>query len=191
MAKRKEEIMDEAIKIIASKGYHKTHVADIVEAVGIAKGTFYLYFNSKKDLFLALIKKYQDIFENRFDIDKVADQSYDLKSFLAAFLSEVIEINFEYRDLTIIILREAVTVDNDFNEEYKKMSQQRFKHLKSLFKYLQAKKYLKFDDFNFFACVFTGILDSMIMKRLVLNEEELNQDQITEKAADYLSRALR
>lgn len=57
MADRREEIIEAGIEIFSAKGYYNTHIADIVELVGIAKGTFYLYFKSKKELFVALIKK--------------------------------------------------------------------------------------------------------------------------------------
>ncbi len=62
MRERREEIMDAAVEIFACKGYYNTKIADIVEAVGIAKGTFYLYFKSKKALFLALIKKTKEFY---------------------------------------------------------------------------------------------------------------------------------
>ncbi len=41
---RRREILDVARGVFAEKGYHHTHVADIIEAAGIARGTFYLYF---------------------------------------------------------------------------------------------------------------------------------------------------
>ena len=41
---RKNEIIDTASCIFAQKGYDKTSVNDILNAIGIAKGTFYHYF---------------------------------------------------------------------------------------------------------------------------------------------------
>ena len=40
-----------AKRIFARKGYHRTNVADIIARARIARGTFYLYFENKKDLF--------------------------------------------------------------------------------------------------------------------------------------------
>ena len=42
-AERKAEILDAAEALFATKGYVKTSVADILDAVGIAKGTFYYH----------------------------------------------------------------------------------------------------------------------------------------------------
>jgi len=41
-------------KVFQEKGYDGTTIADIVKEAGVAQGTFYLYFSSKRDAFLAL-----------------------------------------------------------------------------------------------------------------------------------------
>ncbi len=47
--------MDAAYDIFTEKGYHESTVADIAERVGISKGTFYLYFESKFAIFDYLV----------------------------------------------------------------------------------------------------------------------------------------
>jgi len=49
------EFVETAGSLFFSKGYEKTSVQQIIEAVGVAKGTFYHYFGSKKDLLNALV----------------------------------------------------------------------------------------------------------------------------------------
>ena len=44
---RRNEILDAAETLITEKGYSKTTIIDILNQVGIAKGTFYYYFKSK------------------------------------------------------------------------------------------------------------------------------------------------
>ena len=52
---RRGEILTTAQDLFFSKGYEATTVQEIIDAVGIAKGTFYHYFDSKVDLLDALI----------------------------------------------------------------------------------------------------------------------------------------
>lgn len=52
---RQKEILDTAQQLFYSKGYRQTSVQDIIDSVGIAKGTFYYYFRSKRDLLDAMI----------------------------------------------------------------------------------------------------------------------------------------
>lgn len=54
--RRREEIIRTAREIFSQKGFSETRVTDITEKAGIAKGTLYLYFRSKEELFLAVIR---------------------------------------------------------------------------------------------------------------------------------------
>lgn len=50
-----QQIMQAAQALFFVKGFEQTTVSDIMEQVGSAKGTFYLYFDSKDQLLEALI----------------------------------------------------------------------------------------------------------------------------------------
>ena len=52
---RRQQILDEAVRLFAERGYHPTSVADIVGSLGVGKGVFYWYFESKDDLFLEIL----------------------------------------------------------------------------------------------------------------------------------------
>ena len=55
---RRERIIDNATELFAAKGYHGTTIDEIVQATGIAKGTFYIYFDSKEELLVEVIKRF-------------------------------------------------------------------------------------------------------------------------------------
>lgn len=57
---RKNEILDAAGILFTEKGYENTSVTDIMNAVGIAKGTLYHHYKSKEDILNALIKRQTD-----------------------------------------------------------------------------------------------------------------------------------
>jgi AcrR family transcriptional regulator len=54
---RVNDIIDKAEKLLVKKGYDKTSITDIINKVGIAKGTFYHYFKSKNELLDAIVEK--------------------------------------------------------------------------------------------------------------------------------------
>ena len=58
-ADRRGQIIDAARKVFAEKGYYRAGVADIILESRIARGTFYLYFTSKRVVFDAVL---DDIF---------------------------------------------------------------------------------------------------------------------------------
>jgi AcrR family transcriptional regulator len=57
-AERREAILDAAKRVFRDKGYHPTSVHDIIDEARIARGTFYLYFSSKQDVFGELVDEF-------------------------------------------------------------------------------------------------------------------------------------
>jgi len=53
---RKDQILDVALKVFATKGFHESSMNDIAEMAGITKPVVYQHFESKRALFLALIE---------------------------------------------------------------------------------------------------------------------------------------
>ena len=62
---RKNEIIDTAQNLFMTKGYSTCSVAEIIDAIGIAKGTFYHYFKSKEEVLDAIVDKGTDMIVNR------------------------------------------------------------------------------------------------------------------------------
>jgi AcrR family transcriptional regulator len=59
---RRSEIVEAAKKVFARRGYRCATVDDIAEQAGIAKGTLYLYFKSKEEIYLTgLISDVRDL----------------------------------------------------------------------------------------------------------------------------------
>lgn len=54
---RKNEIIDTAAALFLDKGYDQCSINDILNSIGIAKGTFYHYFKSKEDVLDAAVNK--------------------------------------------------------------------------------------------------------------------------------------
>lgn len=54
---RKEEILDAAEKLFAAKGFDNTSTGDILDAVGIARGTLYYHFRSKEEILDGVIQR--------------------------------------------------------------------------------------------------------------------------------------
>jgi AcrR family transcriptional regulator len=53
--KRQQQLLEAAAAVILRQGYNKTTMGDIAEAAGASRGTVYLYFKGKDELFEALL----------------------------------------------------------------------------------------------------------------------------------------
>ncbi|MBC7246993.1 MAG: TetR/AcrR family transcriptional regulator [Actinobacteria bacterium] len=119
---REQQILREAARIFATKGYHAASVTEIVESSGVARGTFYNYFDSKEDVFLKLVNSY---FEQLTDI--LERNSARLREAvlgggrpLEAWLQNALDYLRFHRDnphLTSIIYRLAMGRDNAFSQK--------------------------------------------------------------------------
>lgn len=58
---KRKEIIRKAVEVFSSKGYHHTKIIDITQVLNISTGTFYLYFNNKREVFIEAI---DDVFRN-------------------------------------------------------------------------------------------------------------------------------
>lgn len=88
---RRNEILDVANKLFITKGYEKCTIVNILEAVGIAKGTFYYYFKSKEEVLDALIDRLSSTAVQRAE-EVVSNENYSpLMKLLHVILSMRIE----------------------------------------------------------------------------------------------------
>lgn len=51
---KRQRLLSESLRLFREKGYEDTTVAEITQAAGVAKGTFFNYFPTKEDVLLAL-----------------------------------------------------------------------------------------------------------------------------------------
>lgn len=63
-SERREEILSAAIALLRERSYHKINIADVAKKAGMAKGTVFLYFQTKEELFLVIASRE---FERWFD----------------------------------------------------------------------------------------------------------------------------
>lgn len=69
---RREQILDAAARVLVARGLAATTMAEVAEAASVAKGTVYLYFESKAELLAGLRARYFDDFATRLDAPPAA-----------------------------------------------------------------------------------------------------------------------
>ena len=55
--KTRQTILDAALTVFSSKGYHPARLQDIAEAAGVTRGAIYYHFGSKADLYISLVRE--------------------------------------------------------------------------------------------------------------------------------------
>lgn len=63
----KKLLLEKALELFSTHGYHETKISDIVKAAELTQPTFYLYFQSKESLYQDLNREFQQQFFSIMD----------------------------------------------------------------------------------------------------------------------------
>lgn len=77
--KRRLDIMSAAKSVFFSKSIQAATMDEIAETVGLSKGTLYLYFQSKEELYLSLLSEGTEIFLNMMENSITSDMNTETK----------------------------------------------------------------------------------------------------------------
>ncbi|MDA8212440.1 MAG: TetR/AcrR family transcriptional regulator [Clostridia bacterium] len=116
---RRNDILRAAAELFAQQGYEKTTVSQIVKKVGVAQGTFYLYFDSKEHVRMGVHEQIiNEIIEKSFNIKAMEVDPF--KKIELLLLSGV-ETMKRHQELIRVIQRE-VSCEAVYDEESREMN---------------------------------------------------------------------
>jgi AcrR family transcriptional regulator len=116
-AARREQVLRHAKRLFARKGYHHTNISDIIARARIARGTFYLYFQNKRDLFEELLAQVLGELKLRIQRLRVGPDEPDPVEQLRANLRRVLGLVLAERELTDILLNHAMGFDRELDAQ--------------------------------------------------------------------------
>ena len=94
---KRERLVRAATTVFARQGFGNTRVADIAAEADVGKGTVYEYFDSKEELFLAVMQSINAAIRNR--VQRILDSEDSARGKLTAMMREGARIVIEQRDL--------------------------------------------------------------------------------------------
>jgi AcrR family transcriptional regulator len=110
MTDKQIKIIQAAVEIFAEKGYAATSTSEIAEKAGVAEGTIFRHYKTKKDLLLSIVAPMMSKLVGPFlmkDFQKVLDAEYDhFEDFLRAVLNNRLEFAVKHAPVLKILLHE-------------------------------------------------------------------------------------
>lgn len=98
------EILEAAERIFACQGFYTTTMEEVAEACGWSKGTLYLYFNSKEDLFFSVITEKVDQFRESLTTALAATQN--IEESITALVKAQFQFFFDNKDFFQLAISE-------------------------------------------------------------------------------------
>ena len=106
--KSKKLLLEKAIELFSTHGYHQTKISDIVKAASLTQPTFYLYFQSKETLFNDLNEKFQnDLIEIFTNTEETVSATNNANELIEQNLKCIFDYFIENPNLTKIGFYEA------------------------------------------------------------------------------------
>lgn len=129
--KKREALLNTAFDLFTTQGINQTTINNIVEAAGVAKGTFYLYFKDKYDIRNKLIahkaKRVFSIAYEALSMTRLTDFDdriiFLVDNIIEQFNADKSLLNFISKNLSWGIFKNELTAsddsdDLDFNDVY-------------------------------------------------------------------------
>jgi AcrR family transcriptional regulator len=102
---RREDILQTSLHLFAEKGFHGTSMRDIARTADITEGLIYHYFESKRDLFRAIIDEYSFLSLLRTLPDLAAQ--LDLRALLIVLARGFFDVLRQNKEITRLLLQEV------------------------------------------------------------------------------------
>lgn len=168
-ADRREAIKIAAIEVFSERGYHATKISEIVRRVGVAQGTFYLYYESKDQIFGELLNDFLTMV-----VQTVADwEPAELDSRevfrkeltrVGVLLTEVVQEN---EGLATIFFKEALAVAPEFDLIIHEFYDTLGEMLTNFNRILCERGLIKPLNFKVLAYMTIGMVERIIMEHIV------------------------
>jgi AcrR family transcriptional regulator len=116
-ADKRRQILDAAISVFATRGFHACRVSDVADEAGVAYGLVYHYFGSKEEILNTLFsERWQIMLDAIAEIDRqpgvpARDKLYQVASF-------IIDSYRHEPDLMKVIIVEVTRAANSFGREH-------------------------------------------------------------------------
>ena len=101
---KRDRILDAGLKLFANESYQAVTMDRVAEAARVAKGTLYLYFQSKEDLYLGILTDGLETLSRTYQ--STVDPHADVKVRLRRAIALSIEFYDERRDLLRLLMTE-------------------------------------------------------------------------------------
>lgn len=111
---RRHQLLQAALATFGEMGYHRTQVSDIIKKADVARGTFYLYFEGKREIFDTLMTELFD--QVRQQVQNLPREAADqIPNQLRGNIERVTNLLLDNPHLTKILMNESVGLDPELD----------------------------------------------------------------------------
>ena len=161
----KERILSKALELFSQKGYEGTNINELMESVGLVKSAMYRHFDSKEEIWNALLDRLIAYYEDRFGSPERLPSVPDSPEELLAMTMRM--VNFTVHDKTVVMTRKLLTIEQFRDERARKLATKHFltgltEMFTHVFSGMMDKGLLRRDDPELLAFSYTAPVSALI-----------------------------
>ena len=182
---RRQQILLHARDVFARRGYHAAKIDEIVAAAGVARGTFYLYFEDKRAIFEEIVDR---TFARLGMVIVRVDTEHPTRSVadqIKENIRRIVHALVEDPATTKILLSDAVGLDPAFDRKLLSFYEEVGKLLESSLADGQARGIVSAGDTHMFAIMTLGAMKE-IMYQVVMRGLEYPEDEVVDQLFGFL-----
>ncbi|MDD2511270.1 MAG: TetR/AcrR family transcriptional regulator [Syntrophomonas sp.] len=111
---KRELILEAAVHVFSSKGYHNARMEEIAAVAGIGKGTIYEYFASKLQLFQDMLNKSLQVYYQNFNPEEMKQLSVEQR--LRIIFETHIKFCRDNKELTRLVFWDSDIFDEELRD---------------------------------------------------------------------------
>jgi AcrR family transcriptional regulator len=177
---RRQQLIDAAVWAFARKGYRAASVSDIIARAGVARGTFYLYFDGKEQVFLAVIEEFQEGLRQMLDAPEppVPLADHHGRALLQRSFHRWLMFFSDHRDAAAVVLKEATSIDPRFEASLARLRDIGLDYFAARFRRFQARGLVNTTlSAELVAHLQLGMVDELV-NSFVLRDEAIDHQAI-------------
>jgi AcrR family transcriptional regulator len=183
---RRQQILLHARDVFARRGYHAAKIDEIVATAGVARGTFYLYFEDKRAIFEEIVDgTFARLGSAFFRVD-TDDPTRAVAEQVKENIKRIVHELVQDPATTKILLSDAVGLDPAFDRKLLSFYEEVGKLLESSLADGQARGIVAPGDTHMFAIMTLGAMKE-IMYQVVMRGLAYPEDRIVEEIYSFLS----
>ncbi|MEQ1569494.1 MAG: helix-turn-helix domain-containing protein [Myxococcota bacterium] len=178
---RRAAIVAAARSVFARKGYHATGIADIVDELQIARGTFYRYFDSKRAIFQVVLG---DMMEEVGAVVEPIAVDRPIPEQIWANLDRLVRA-ITAQDVCRVLFAESVGIDAEADEALRSFYGVALTRIERALHTGQALGVVRQGDVRLLARCLLGLLKEPVVQAS-LDREELDERALVEEIVGIL-----
>lgn len=182
---RRKQILAASLEVFAKQGYHHTSVSDLVQAAGVARGTFYLYFDSKSALFHELVDDLLRTLRKTIHGVDTRPGAPPIPVQLRTTLSRVLTTLADNRALCRILFREAVGLDDEVDAKLQRFYEGLRRYIQGALDKGQEMGFVRRMDTEVAASCALGSVKEIVSRYLIRSEDDVDLETVALGVLDF------